>query len=133
MRSFAHTGGCYFSVHRRPGPGDRRPGASHKIRRGDLKTRRCWGLNLQRVSLLNDLAGYRKFGVASQPEETAEINASKAVEFGLIAALPSGAALDDSCLIGSGGDYIACPSVRVLLGDARRRHRYAKVEVLNTT
>jgi hypothetical protein len=35
-----------------------------------------WSLNLQRVSLLNDLAGYHKFGIKSQPEETVEINAS---------------------------------------------------------
>ena len=70
----------------------------------------CSGLKLQRVTLLNDLQAIARAVPHLQPEETAVINAGKAVEHAPIAVLAPGTGLGESFLIWSGQDYIACSS-----------------------
>jgi glucokinase len=70
----------------------------------------CRGLNLRRVSLLNDLRAIAHAVPHLQPDEMIEINAGNAVEHGPIAVLAPGTGLGESFLIWSGQDYIACSS-----------------------
>ncbi len=70
----------------------------------------CRGLDLQRVSLLNDLQAIAHAVPHLQPEETAEVNAGVAVEHSAIAVLAPGTGLGEGFLIWNGTGYIACPS-----------------------
>jgi glucokinase len=67
-------------------------------------------LGLQSVTLLNDLRAIAHAVPHLQPEETAEINAGKAVPHSAIAVLAPGTGLGEAFLIWDGQDYIACAS-----------------------
>ncbi len=70
----------------------------------------CRSLNLQSVSLLNDLQAVAHAVPHLRPDETVVINAGKAVEHAPIAVLAPGTGLGEAFLIWSGKDYIACSS-----------------------
>jgi glucokinase len=68
------------------------------------------GLNLKRVSLLNDLNAVAHAVPHLGPEETVVINPGKAVGASAIAVLAPGTGLGEAFLIWSGKSYIACSS-----------------------
>jgi glucokinase len=68
------------------------------------------GLGLERVSLLNDLQAIAHAVPHLVAEETAEINAGKAVEKSPIAVLAPGTGLGEAFLVWGGSSYIACSS-----------------------
>jgi glucokinase len=70
----------------------------------------CRDLNLQRVSLLNDLRAIAHAVPYLAPGETIEINAGYAPENAPIAVLAPGTGLGEAFLIWSGEQYIACAS-----------------------
>jgi glucokinase len=70
----------------------------------------CRNLGLQRVSLLNDLEAIAFAVPHLLPEETAEINAGRAVEHAPKAVLAPGTGLGEAFLVWSGQAYIACAS-----------------------
>ena len=74
------------------------------------ETALCRGLNLERVSLLNDVQAMAHAAPHLLPGETVQINAGNAVEHGPIAVLAPGTGLGESFLIWGGQGYIACPS-----------------------
>lgn len=75
------------------------------------ETALCTALNLQRVTLLNDLAATAHAVPHLQPEETITVNAGKpGVEHAPIAVLAPGTGLGEAFLIWGGQDYITCSS-----------------------
>jgi glucokinase len=70
----------------------------------------CHSLDLNTVSLLNDLQAVAHAVPHLLPEESIVINAGKAVEHAPIAILAPGTGLGEAFLIWSGKEYIACPS-----------------------
>jgi glucokinase len=70
----------------------------------------CRDLDLDRITLLNDLAAIAHAVPYLQPGDTAEINAGCAVEHSPIAVLAPGTGLGEAFLIWSGHDYVACAS-----------------------
>jgi glucokinase len=70
----------------------------------------CRGLNLQRVSLLNDLRAIAHAVPHLRTGETVELNAGKAEQHAPIAVLAPGTGLGEAFLIWGGEDYIACAS-----------------------
>ncbi|GAB0118350.1 glucokinase [Acidisoma sp. 7E03] len=67
-------------------------------------------LNLQKVSLLNDLKAIAHAVPHLLPEETAVINAGRAVQNAAIGVMAPGTGLGEAFLIWSGEKYIACES-----------------------
>lgn len=67
-------------------------------------------LNLKRVSLLNDLKAIAHAVPHLLPEETAVINAGRAVQNAAIGVMAPGTGLGEAFLIWSGEKYIACES-----------------------
>jgi glucokinase len=67
-------------------------------------------LKLKRVSLLNDLKAIAHAVPHLLPEETAVINAGRAVQNAAIGVLAPGTGLGEAFLIRNGGGYIACDS-----------------------
>lgn len=70
----------------------------------------CRSLNLQSVSLLNDLQAVAHAVPYLLPDETVVINAGKAVEHAPIAVLAPGTGLGEAFLIWNGKEHIACAS-----------------------
>jgi CheY-like chemotaxis protein len=70
----------------------------------------CQSLNIERVSLLNDLQAIAHSVPHLQPDETLLINHGTAVEHAPIAVLAPGTGLGESFLIWSGSEYLACSS-----------------------
>jgi glucokinase len=67
-------------------------------------------LRLQQVSLLNDLKAIAHAVPHLLPEETAVINAGRAVQHAAIAVLAPGTGLGEAFLIWTGERYMACES-----------------------
>lgn len=67
-------------------------------------------LDLERVTLLNDLQATAQATPYLLPSETVEINAGKAVAHAPIAVLAPGTGLGESFLIWTGKSYLACSS-----------------------
>ena len=74
------------------------------------ETALCAALDLQRVTLLNDLAAIAHAVPHLRPEETIAVNAGKAAEHSPIAVLAPGTGLGEAFLIWEGQDYITCAS-----------------------
>jgi glucokinase len=70
----------------------------------------CTALDLQRVTLLNDLAAIAHAVPHLRPEETVAVNKGKALEHSPIAVLAPGTGLGEAFLIWGGQDYITCSS-----------------------
>ncbi len=70
----------------------------------------CKSLNLERVTLLNDLQAIAHAVPHLLPEEMVNINAGEAIEHAPIAVLAPGTGLGESFLIWTGSAYVACPS-----------------------
>jgi glucokinase len=70
----------------------------------------CRNLGLRRVRLLNDLEAIAFAVPHLLPEETAEINAGRAVEHAPMAVLAPGTGLGEAFLVWNGQAYIACAS-----------------------
>ncbi len=70
----------------------------------------CRTLNLDHVTLLNDLQAVAHAVPHLHPDETIVINAGKAVQRAAIAIFAPGTGLGEAFLIWNGKDYIACPS-----------------------
>jgi glucokinase len=70
----------------------------------------CTALDLQRVTLLNDLAALAHAVPHLRPEETIAVNAGKALAHSPIAVLAPGTGLGEAFLIWGGKDYITCSS-----------------------
>jgi glucokinase len=70
----------------------------------------CRDLNLQRVTLLNDLRAIAHAVPHLQPADRVEINAGKAEDHAPIAVLAPGTGLGEAFLIWGGEQYIACAS-----------------------
>jgi glucokinase len=70
----------------------------------------CRDLEMQSVSLLNDLHAIAYAVPHLQPQETATINIGRAVEKSPIAVLAPGTGLGEGFLIWSGQGYVACSS-----------------------
>jgi glucokinase len=70
----------------------------------------CRGLNLQRVSLLNDLRAIGHAVPHLRTGETVGLNGGKAEEHAPIAVMAPGTGLGEAFLIWGGKDYIACAS-----------------------
>lgn len=74
------------------------------------ETALCAALDLQRVTLLNDLAAIAHAVPHLRPEETIAVNVGKATERSPIAVLAPGTGLGEAFLIWGGQDYIICSS-----------------------
>jgi len=70
----------------------------------------CRNLNLERVSLLNDLQAIAYSVPHLQPDETLLINVGNRVEHAPIAVLAPGTGLGESFLIWGGDSYLSCAS-----------------------
>jgi glucokinase len=70
----------------------------------------CRNLNLERVSLLNDLQAIAYSVPHLQPDETLLINVGNPVEHAPIAVLAPGTGLGESFLIWGGDSYLSCAS-----------------------
>ncbi len=77
-------------------------------------------LKLKRVSLLNDLKAIAHAVPHLLPQETAVINAGRAVQNAAIAVLAPGTGLGEAFLIWNGGNYIACCIRKAAIRISRR-------------